>query len=65
MEEGGTEPKSIRVVVTHIDMPFWSIANLMIKWGLASIPAAIILGAIVAFASLIFGGLIAFLRALL
>jgi hypothetical protein len=54
-----------RVIVTAIDMPFWSMANLMIKWGLAAIPAAIMLGAIIAFASIVFGGLIAALRSYL
>lgn len=39
------------VVVTDVQMPFWSMVVFMIKWALASIPAFIILailGALVA-----------------
>ncbi|MGO9018059.1 MAG: hypothetical protein ACLQVJ_06870 [Syntrophobacteraceae bacterium] len=32
-----------RVVVTDFDMPFGSMVKLMVKWAIASIPAAIIL----------------------
>ena len=32
-----------RVVVTDFDMPFVSMVKLMVKWAIASIPAAIIL----------------------
>jgi hypothetical protein len=32
-----------RAVLTGIDMPFWSMVRLMIKIGLAAVPAAIIL----------------------
>ncbi len=32
-----------RVVVTDFDMPFGSMVKLMVKWAVASIPAAIIL----------------------
>jgi hypothetical protein len=31
------------VVVTGIQMPFWSVVAFMIKWAVASIPAAIVL----------------------
>jgi hypothetical protein len=31
------------VVITDIRMPFWSMVALMIKWAIASIPAAIVL----------------------
>jgi hypothetical protein len=43
-----------RVVVTDINMPFWSIVRLMIKWAIAAIPAIIILSLI----SLLIGALI-------
>jgi hypothetical protein len=32
-----------RVVVTDFDLPFGSMVKLMVKWAIASIPAAIIL----------------------
>jgi len=32
-----------RVVVTDVDMPFWSMVGFMVKWAIASIPAAVIL----------------------
>ena len=31
------------VVVTDIDMPFWSMVSFMVKWSIAAIPALIIL----------------------
>lgn len=31
------------VTVTDIDMPFWSMVKFMLKWSIATIPAAIIL----------------------
>jgi hypothetical protein len=34
---------STSVVVTDIQMPFWSMVVFMVKWSVASIPAAIIL----------------------
>lgn len=42
------------VVVTNVKMPFGSMVIFMIKWALASIPAAIILLAIYAIAYAIF-----------
>lgn len=35
-----------RVVVTDFNIPFWHMANLMVKFALATIPAAIALGVI-------------------
>lgn len=32
-----------KVIVTDIQMPFWSMVIFMIKWSIASIPALIIL----------------------
>ena len=38
--------ESRSVIVTDIDMPFWSMVNFMIKWALASVPALFILALI-------------------
>ena len=45
-----------RVVVTDVDMPFGSMVQFMVKWALASIPAAIILMIVFAILGTIFGG---------
>ena len=45
------------VVVVNIKIPFWSMVVLMVKWTLAAIPAIIILFAIAAIVSTVFGGL--------
>lgn len=37
-----------RVVVTDVHMGFWSMVVFMVKWAVASIPAAIILAVVVA-----------------
>lgn len=50
--------ESRSVIVTDIDMPFWSMVFFMVKWVIASIPAIIIL-------VLLAVGIPAFLRALL
>ena len=34
---------SQEVIVTDINMPFWSMVRFMIKWAVASIPAIIVL----------------------
>lgn len=47
---------SNRVVVTDFDMPFGSMVSFMIKWAIASIPAAIILAVLF---SLLWGILVA------
>jgi hypothetical protein len=46
-----------RVVVTDVQMPFWSMVTFMIKWAIAAIPAIIILMFIGVFVVGIFGGL--------
>ena len=43
-----------KVIVTDIQMPFWSMVMFMIKWTIASIPAFIILTVLV----LLFGAVI-------
>jgi hypothetical protein len=47
------ENDSQNVIITDIKMPFFSMVTFMIKWVFAIIPAAIIVGAIIAV--LIFG----------
>ena len=42
-----------KVIITNIKMPFFSMVGFMIKWVLASIPAMIIVGLILA--GLVFG----------
>ncbi|GEM_PF-3545609 len=34
------------VIITNIKIPFFSLVGLMIKWGLAAIPALLVLGVI-------------------
>ena len=46
------------VVVTNIQMPFGSMVGFMIKWAIASIPAAIILGLIGAVFFGLFAGIL-------
>lgn len=54
------------VTVTDIDMPFWSMVGFMIKWAIASIPAALILFGVVAavgfFAVVLFGAAVGLAR---
>ena len=45
------------VVVTDIDMPFWSMVYFMIKWVVASIPAAVILSIFIFVLMSVLGGL--------
>lgn len=45
------------VIVTDIQMPFFSMVVFMIKWVLASIPAIIILAIIFFFGTAIFAGI--------
>ncbi|MBT9437556.1 MAG: hypothetical protein GAS50_00020 [Desulfobacterales bacterium] len=45
------------VTVTDIQMPFGSMVVFMIKWAIASIPAAIILFLIASVFAVVFGGI--------
>jgi hypothetical protein len=48
-----TVPTSVppqRFVVTDIDIPFWRLVVIMIKWALAAIPAAIVVTIIITIA---------------
>jgi hypothetical protein len=42
-----TYVSSQRFVVTDIDIPFWRLVAILIKWALAAIPAAIVVTIIV------------------
>jgi hypothetical protein len=45
-----TEPilaPSQRIVISDIDIPFWRLVAILIKWALAAIPAAIVVTLIV------------------
>ena len=50
-----------RIAIADIDIPFWRIVAILIKWTIAAIPAAIIvaiLSLIIGFlATLLFGGM--------
>ena len=54
MEASASDPAD--VVVTDIQMPFWSMVTFMVKWSLASIPAFIILFALAAVLTILFLG---------
>ena len=45
-----------KVIVVDLQMPFFSIVVLMVKWALASIPAIIILAVIFSIATAFTGG---------
>ena len=48
------DPK--KVIVVDLQMPFFSIVVLMVKWALASIPAIIILAVIFSIVTSLMGG---------
>ncbi|MCJ7528363.1 MAG: hypothetical protein MUO37_09715 [Methyloceanibacter sp.] len=45
------------VTIRDIDVPFWRIVMILVKWSIASIPAMIILGILVTLISFLVGGL--------
>lgn len=45
------------VTIRDIDVPFWRIVVILVKWSIAAIPAIIILGIIATVISLLVGGL--------
>jgi len=59
MDRGSPDPRDRGVTITDIDIPFWRIVAILIKWVLAAIPAyiviAIIIGAIVLVVTLAIG----------
>jgi hypothetical protein len=50
-----TEPTLTSVRVTDIDLPFWSIVRLVVKWTVASIPAFLIMAVLAAAAASVVG----------
>lgn len=46
-----------KVIVTDIQMPFWSMVIFMIKWSIASIPAFIILSVLLGLVVALIGAL--------
>ncbi len=48
-----------RIVLADIDIPFWRMVTIILKWSLASIPAVITLMIILSLAGAMFGGLFA------
>lgn len=57
MPEESSPERATRTVVIDFDMPFLSIANFMLKWAVASIPAFVLLGV----ALFVIGSILAFL----
>jgi hypothetical protein len=50
-----------RVAIADIDIPFWRMVAIIIKWALASIPALIIVTIIFAILGAVFGAVVAML----
>jgi len=46
-----------RVTLANIDIPFWRIVAIILKWSIASIPAIIVYFIILAVVGTIFGGI--------
>lgn len=46
-----------RVVVTDVQMPFWSMVRFMVKWAIAAIPAMVILAVVAFIFAFLFGAL--------
>jgi hypothetical protein len=50
-----------RVAIADIDIPFWRMVAILIKWAIAAIPATIVIsiifGVIAAILGLVFGGM--------
>lgn len=49
----GAEPVTIR----NIDVPFWRIVMILIKWSIAAIPAAIVIGILYTLIFALLGGI--------
>ena len=48
-----------RVSIADVEIPFWRMVAIIIKWTLAAIPAIIILSVIFAIIGAVFGGILA------
>jgi len=47
-----------RVAIADVDIPFWRMVAIIIKWSFASIPAMIIIAIIFSGIAVVFGGII-------
>ena len=47
-----------RVAIADIDIPFWRMVAIILKWSFASIPAIIIFSIIIGIISAVFGGIL-------
>ena len=47
-----------RVAIADMDIPFWRMVAIMIKWSLAAIPAVIVISIIFSIIGAIFGGVL-------
>ena len=47
-----------RVAIADIDIPFWRMVAIILKWSFASIPAIIIFSIIIMIISAVFGGVL-------
>jgi hypothetical protein len=47
-----------RVAIADMDIPFWRMVAIMIKWSLAAIPAVIVISIIFSIIGAIFGGIL-------
>lgn len=52
-----SEESVTRVVVTDVQMPFWSMVRFMVKWAIAAIPAMVILAVVAFIFAFLFGAL--------
>ena len=57
-DKENSEQEILHVKIVDFDMPFSAMVGLMIKIGIASVPAVIILGVVYFFAAAIFAGLL-------
>jgi hypothetical protein len=46
-----------RVAIADMDIPFWRMVAIMIKWSLAAIPAVIVISIIFGIIGAVFGGI--------
>ena len=53
VDEPAPAPVPQSVVLLNVQMPFWSMVRVMVKWTLATIPALLVLGAIAMGATLL------------
>ena len=50
-----------RIAIVDVDIPFWRMVAIIIKWAFASIPAIIIISIIFALIGAVLGGIVAML----